>query len=143
MAADRVPAGRGRMERVQGGRRGPGGGRGGASRCRGVSARPRGKRRRGPPGGGGPGEGRGPGAGGSGANGGDAGGAGGSGGGKGRIIRLPVDVGAPAVNAAASPTVARLGAHFTLYITATFGAGVEVNLREPMDLGPAFEIRRR
>jgi len=39
--------------------------------------------------------------------------------------------------------VARLGAHFTLYITATFGAGVEVNLREPMDLGPAFEIRRR
>ncbi|MGH9885579.1 MAG: hypothetical protein ACREBE_08630 [bacterium] len=47
------------------------------------------------------------------------------------------------MNAAASPTVVRLGAHFTLYITATFGAGVEVNLREPMDLGPAFEVRRR
>ncbi|HSS02023.1 MAG TPA: hypothetical protein VLM79_33420 [Kofleriaceae bacterium] len=54
-----------------------------------------------------------------------------------------MDIGAPTVNAAASPTVARLGAHFTLYITATFGAGVEVNLREPMDLGPAFEVRRR
>jgi hypothetical protein len=54
-----------------------------------------------------------------------------------------MDLGAPAVSAAASPTVARLGAHFTLYITATFAAGIEVNLREPMDLGPAFEIRRR
>jgi hypothetical protein len=31
----------------------------------------------------------------------------------------------------------------TLYVTATFRAGVEVNLREPLDLGPAFEIRRR
>jgi hypothetical protein len=39
--------------------------------------------------------------------------------------------------------VVSLGAHFTLYLTATFGAGVEVNLREPVDLGPAFEVRRR
>jgi hypothetical protein len=39
--------------------------------------------------------------------------------------------------------VVNLGAHFTLYVTATFGPGVEVNLREPLDLGPAFEIRRR
>jgi hypothetical protein len=39
--------------------------------------------------------------------------------------------------------VVRLGAHFTLYLTATFGAGVEVNLREPVELGPAFEVRRR
>ena len=36
-----------------------------------------------------------------------------------------------------------LGAHFTLYITATFGPGVEVNLREPVELGPAFEVRRK
>jgi hypothetical protein len=59
------------------------------------------------------------------------------------VIKLPLDLRAPAVSAAASPTVARLGAHFTLYITATFGAGIEVNLREPMDLGAAFEVRRR
>ena len=60
-----------------------------------------------------------------------------------RIIRLPLDAGAPSVSAAASPAVVRLGAHFTLYVTATFGEGVEVNLREPIDLGPAFEVRRR
>jgi hypothetical protein len=47
------------------------------------------------------------------------------------------------VTAAASPTVVRLGAHFTLFITATFGPGVEVNLREPVELGPAFEVRRK
>jgi hypothetical protein len=58
-------------------------------------------------------------------------------------LRLPVEAGAPEVNAAASPTVVSLGAHFTLFVTAAFGPGVEVNLREPLDLGPAFEIRRR
>jgi hypothetical protein len=58
-------------------------------------------------------------------------------------LQLPVEAGAPEVNAAAYPTVVKLGAHFTLYLTATFAAGVEVNLREPLDLGPAFEIRRR
>jgi hypothetical protein len=58
-------------------------------------------------------------------------------------LQLPVEAGAPEVNAAASPTVVSLGAHFTLFVTATFGPGVEVNLREPLDLGPVFEIRRR
>ncbi len=67
----------------------------------------------------------------------------GSGTGSGRIIRLPSATGAPEVSAAASPTVVSLGAHFTLYLTATFGQGFEVNLREPVDLGPAFEVRRK
>jgi len=67
----------------------------------------------------------------------------GSAAGSGRIIRLPSATGAPEVSAAASPTVVSLGAHFTLYLTATFGKGVEVNLREPVDLGPAFEVRRK
>ena len=58
-------------------------------------------------------------------------------------LRVPVEAGAPEVNAAASPTVVSLGGHFTLFVTAAFEAGVEVNLREPLDLGPAFEIRRR
>ena len=73
----------------------------------------------------------------------DGSGAAGSGADGGKILKLPVDVNTPSVSAAASPAVVRLGAHFTLYITATFGDGVEVNLREPMDLGPAFEVRRR
>jgi len=60
-----------------------------------------------------------------------------------RVLKLPLDLAAPSVSAAASPTVVRLGAHFTLYVTATFAAGVEVNLREPVSLGPAFEVRRR
>ncbi|HEU4733530.1 MAG TPA: BatD family protein [Kofleriaceae bacterium] len=61
----------------------------------------------------------------------------------GAILKLPLDAGAPEVRAAASPTVVQLGAHFTLYVTATFGEGVEVNLREPVELGPAFEVRRK
>ena len=59
------------------------------------------------------------------------------------IIQLPTDVAAPEVNASAFPTAVRLGGRFTLVVTATFGAGVEVNLKEPFDLGPAFEVRRR
>ncbi|MFN0249001.1 MAG: hypothetical protein ACKV2T_19100 [Kofleriaceae bacterium] len=59
------------------------------------------------------------------------------------IIQLPTDVAAPEVNASAFPTAVRLGGRFTLIITATFGAGVEVNLKEPFDLGPAFEVRKR
>jgi hypothetical protein len=75
----------------------------------------------------------------------DSGARGGSGSNQGhdKLIPVPVDSAAPDVRAAASPTVVRLGAHFTLYVTATFGAGVEVNLREPVELGPAFEVRRR
>jgi hypothetical protein len=59
------------------------------------------------------------------------------------IIKVPTDLNAPQVSAAASPTVVRLGAKFTLFVTATFNAGVEVNLREPLELGPAFEITRK
>jgi hypothetical protein len=70
-------------------------------------------------------------------------GAGSAGAGSGRIIQLPLDTGAPDVSAAASPTVVSLGAHFTLYVKATFGPGVVVNLREPVELGPAFEVRRK
>jgi hypothetical protein len=67
----------------------------------------------------------------------------GAGAGSAQRLRVPVEAGAPEVNAAASPTVVNLGAHFTLFVTAAFSTGVEVNLREPLDLGPAFEIRRR
>lgn len=60
-----------------------------------------------------------------------------------QLLKVPLASGAPEVNAAASPTVVSLGGHFTLFVRATFQAGVEVNLREPLDLGPGFEIRRR
>lgn len=60
-----------------------------------------------------------------------------------RIIQVPTDLNAPNVNAAASPTEVRLGGKFTVFVTATFNVGVEVNLREPLDLGPAFEVTRR
>lgn len=73
----------------------------------------------------------------------DAGAGSGSGSGSAVKLTLPIDLNAPEVRAAASPTVVRLGGHFTVYVTATFGRGVEVNLREPIDLGPAFEVRRR
>jgi hypothetical protein len=63
--------------------------------------------------------------------------------GSGKLLKIPLEAGAPEVNAAASPTVVNLGGHFTLFIRATFVPGVEVNLREPLDLGSAFEIRRR
>jgi len=69
--------------------------------------------------------------------------AGGAGPGPAATLQLPFDANAPEVSAAASPAVANLGGHFTLYITATFGPGVEVNLREPLELGPAFEVRRK
>ncbi len=67
----------------------------------------------------------------------------GSGSGGPTIIQLPPDVSAPEVSAAASPTEVRLGARFTLFVTAVYGDGVEVNLREPVELGGAFEVRRR
>jgi hypothetical protein len=67
----------------------------------------------------------------------------GSGSSEGQLLKIPLAAGAPEVNAAASPTVVNLGGHFTLFIRATFAPGVEVNLREPLDLGAAFEIRRR
>lgn len=67
----------------------------------------------------------------------------GTGTGSAQLLKIPLEAGAPEVNAAASPTVVGLGGHFTLFIRATFDVGVEVNLREPLDLGPAFEVRRR
>jgi len=81
---------------------------------------------------------------GSGSAGSAAGSAAGSGSGTGpRIIQLPTDANAPQVSAAASPTVVRLGGKFTLFITATFGEGVEVNLREPIELGAGLEVTRK
>lgn len=79
---------------------------------------------------------------GSAAGSGSAGSAAGSGSGA-RIIQLPMDVNAPAVNAAASPTTVRIGGKFTVFITATFAEGVEVNLREPIELGSIFEVTRK
>jgi hypothetical protein len=80
---------------------------------------------------------------GSGSTGSGSTGSGSTGSGSPTIIQLPTDVAAPEVNASAFPTAVRLGGRFTLIVTATFGAGVEVNLKEPFDLGPAFEVRRR
>jgi hypothetical protein len=58
------------------------------------------------------------------------------------VIQLPPDVAAPEVRAAASPTDIKLGGRFTLFITAAFSDGVEVNLPATVELGDAFEIKR-
>ena len=70
------------------------------------------------------------------------GGSAGSGGGSAVVIQLPPEFGEPEVSAAASPADLKLGDRFTLFITATYGAGVEVNLPATVDLGDAFEIKR-
>jgi hypothetical protein len=67
----------------------------------------------------------------------------GAGSGSARILQLPTDIAAPQVSAAASPTVVRIGSKLTVFLTATFGDGVEVNLREPIDLGGVFEVTRK
>ncbi|HWU90509.1 MAG TPA: BatD family protein [Kofleriaceae bacterium] len=67
----------------------------------------------------------------------------GSGSGGPRVIQLPTDIAAPQVTAAASPTQVALGSKLTVFIKATFGDGVEVNLREPIDLGSVFEVTRK
>jgi hypothetical protein len=72
-----------------------------------------------------------------------AGSATGSGSGSAIVIIIPPDVQAPDVNAAASPSVVRLGDRFTLFITAKHVPDVQVNLREPVDLGGDFEVKRR
>ena len=78
----------------------------------------------------------------TGSGGGSAGG--GSGAGSGPVtIDLPTDIAAPQVTAAASPTVVRLGGTFTVVIRATYADGVEVNLREPLELGSVFEVKRK
>ena len=66
----------------------------------------------------------------------------GSGAAAGTVIQVPMDAQAPEVTASASPSQLVLGQRFTLFVTAVFDAGVEVNLREPMDLGSAFEVTR-
>jgi len=60
-----------------------------------------------------------------------------------KVIQLPDDLAAPEVNASASPTAMKLGDRFTVFVTAAYGDGVEVNLREPVDLGSGFEIRKK
>jgi hypothetical protein len=68
----------------------------------------------------------------------------GSGSGSGPVlVHPPLDAGAPEVSASASPSAVMLGGTFTLFVTVAFDPGVEVNLREPLELGPAFEMRRR
>ena len=47
------------------------------------------------------------------------------------VIIIPPDTEPPEVTAAASPTDIKLGDRFTLFVTATYQVGVEVNLREP------------
>jgi hypothetical protein len=59
------------------------------------------------------------------------------------IIIIPPDVTPPDVTAAASPSVVRLGDRFILFITATYGAGVEVNLREPIEIGGDLEVTHK
>ena len=59
------------------------------------------------------------------------------------VVQPPLDVGTPEVSASASPTVLHLGNRFTLFVTAAYDPGVEVNLREPVELGPAFEVRHK
>ena len=74
----------------------------------------------------------------------DGSGSAGSGGSAGSavVIQLPPDIAAPEVSAAASPTDIKLGGRFTLFITAAFTDGVEVNLPASIDLGDAFEVKR-
>ena len=69
----------------------------------------------------------------------------GSGSGSGSAIVIPItpDLAAPEVKAVASPSRVELGQHFQLFVTATYGDGVEVNLAEPVALGASFEVARR
>jgi hypothetical protein len=59
------------------------------------------------------------------------------------IVDAPYVLGAPEVSAVASPTAVRLGEPFVLFVTATYGGDVRVNLPEPLTLGAAFEAGRR
>ncbi len=58
------------------------------------------------------------------------------------VIDLP-DPDAPRVRAAAERGEVVLGAPFTVFVTVEAEPGINVNLREPLDLGPAFEVRRK
>lgn len=67
----------------------------------------------------------------------------GSGSGSAATIDLPLDINAPQVTVAASPTVVRLGGTFTVFLRATYDADVVVNLREPVELGGGLEVTRK
>ncbi len=56
---------------------------------------------------------------------------------------IPLDASAPEIKAAASPSALALGGKLTVFVTAAFDPGVEVNLREPVELGGGFEVIRR
>ncbi len=79
----------------------------------------------------------------SGSAGGSGAGSGSAGAPKPIIIVIPPDVTPPDVQAAASPSLVRLGDRFTLFITATYGGDVEVNLREPIEIGGDLEVVRK
>jgi hypothetical protein len=66
----------------------------------------------------------------------------GSGAGSAVVIQLPPDIDAPEVSAAASPTELMLGGRFTLFVTAVYGPGVEVNLPSRVELGYSFEVKK-
>jgi hypothetical protein len=55
----------------------------------------------------------------------------------------PLVIAQPEVTAFASPSALRLGQQTTLVVTATYGAGVQVNLPDPLVLGDAFEAGHR
>jgi len=63
--------------------------------------------------------------------------------GSGTVVDAPFLLGAPEVEALASPTEVRLGQRFTLVVTAVHAADVVVNLPEPLDLGAGFEAGRK
>lgn len=58
-------------------------------------------------------------------------------------IEVPIEAMAPTVEAAAERGEALLGAAFTVFVTAHAGVGISVALREPVNLGSAFEVRRK
>lgn len=73
----------------------------------------------------------------------DAGVGSGSGSAAAPVIIIPPDVTPPDVSAAASPSIVRLGDRFTLFVIAVYAPGGDVNLREPVDLGGAFEVAKK
>lgn len=58
-------------------------------------------------------------------------------------LEVPIEALAPTVSAAAERGEALLGAPFTVFVTAHAGVGISAALREPVNLGPAFEVRRK
>ncbi len=58
-------------------------------------------------------------------------------------LEVPLEAMAPTVRAAAERGEALLGASFTVFVTAHAGVGISAALREPVNLGSAFEVRRK